>query len=166
VTRWLVGLTLPLLALGLLFPQTARRDAQILVVGLAAVVAFDSSRRLLARLPATTDTVFEGRQRTSGRAELPSHVEQMAEAPTWTSDQLSEGARRAITAVAIGRLLDHHGLSIDDPTHHREIEARVSPALWSMIKPREIDILVDRFRTRPPLPHSYLAPLVAELEAL
>jgi hypothetical protein len=166
VRRWLLGLTVPLLALGLLFPQTARRDAQVLVVALAAVVVADAARRLLDRLPGGSETVFEGRTDSTQRAELPSHVEQIAAAPTWSSELLSEGARRAITAVAIGRLIDHHGLSIDEPEHHAAIESKVSAALWSMIKPLEVDVLADRFRSRPPLRHGYLAPLVAELEAL
>ena len=44
---------------------------------------------------------------------------------------------RRITAVATGRIVDHHHLHIADADDHAEIRQLVSPTLWALVRPPE-----------------------------
>lgn len=137
---------LAFLLAGLLWPQAAEALLRLLLATLAVGFVLVRGHRAMRSVRATerSSSPFD-RDVATRRPPAAPHVLRRLTADLSAADDARRARRTAIprtvrwTVVdeASRRLAEHHGLSLDDPTHHPEIRSLVSEPTWSLIGPRD-----------------------------
>jgi hypothetical protein len=167
---WIVTVAAVLTAVGISSPRVAGRSGQLLLITIGLAVAVVAVQPLFARIEPRRSEPFVPTPPELPRATMPNQMAQIVEAftnrasATENDEFVPTHLLRRITAVALGRIVDHHHLHIGDTDDHPAIRQLVSPTLWALLRPAPPGSTASA--TLPAVPFDELDRLLDELELL
>ena len=138
---WIVTVAAVLTVVGISSPRVAGRSGQLLLIAIGLAVAVVAVQPIFARIEQRRSEPFVPTPPRTPRATMPNQMAQIVDAFTNRASATEHGALvpthllRRITAVATGRIVDHHHLHIGDTDDHPAIRELVSPTLWALLRP-------------------------------
>ncbi|HEX6658564.1 MAG TPA: hypothetical protein VF065_10810 [Ilumatobacter sp.] len=140
---WIVTVAAVLTVVGISSPRVAGRSGQLLLITIGLAIAVVAVQPVFARIEQRRAEPFVPTPPRTPRATMPNQMAQIVDAFTNRTSAGDHGEPvpphllRRITAVATGRIVDHHHLHIGDVDDHPEIRRLVSPTLWALLRPAE-----------------------------
>jgi len=138
---WIITVAAVLTVVGIGSPRVAGRSGQLLLITIGLAIAVVAVQPVLAKLEQRRSEPFVLTPPQTPRATMPNQMAQIVDAFTNRASDTENSAfvptqlLRRITAVATGRLVDHHHLHIGDTDDHPAIRQLVSPTLWALLRP-------------------------------
>lgn len=167
---WIVTVAAVLTVVGIGNPRVAGRSGQLLLITIGLAIAVVAVQPVFARIEQRRSEPFVPTPPRTPRATMPNQMAQIVDAFTNHASATENGAfvpthlLRRITAVATGRIVDHHHLHIGDIDDHPAIQQLVSPTLWALLRPARSG--TNPPSTLPAVPFDDLDRLLDELERL
>ena len=138
---WIVTVAAVLTVVGISSPRVAGRSGQLLLIAIGLAIAVVAVQPIFARIEQRRSEPFAPTPPQTPRATMPNQMAQIVDAftnranATENSGLVPTQLLRRITAVASGRIVDHHHLHIGDADDHPAIRQLVSPTLWALLRP-------------------------------
>jgi hypothetical protein len=167
---WIVTVVAVLTVVGISSPRVAGRSGQLLLITIGLAIAVVAVQPLFAKIEQRRSEPFVPTPPRTPRATMPNQMAQIVDAFTNRASAAEDGGLvpthllRRITAVATGRIVDHHHLHIGDTDDHPAIRQLVSPTLWALLRPAAAGPTTTV--TLPAVPFDDLDRLLDELERL
>jgi hypothetical protein len=167
---WIVTVAVVLTVIGISSPRVAGRSGHLLLITIGLAIAVVAVQPFFAKIEQRRAEPFVPTPPRTPRATMPNQMAQIVDAFTNRTSADDHGGLvpphllRRITAVATGRIVDHHHLHIGDADDHSEIRQLVSPTLWALLRPAEPGSTTAL--TLPTVPFDDLDRLLDELERL
>lgn len=176
---WAVAISVGFVVVGVAWPSGADILLRVLLATLVAgFVGALAYRTIRSVAQPRLRSPFERDQQQSAPAIAPQGLRRLAAELRAANDERSArrvnvpySAQRAVAREAAWRLAEHHGLQLDDPTHHDLIRQLVGADTWKLISPLGTTTGADpvqrgRTRQREPVRMDQLGRILDDLERL
>jgi len=167
---WIVTVAVVLTVIGISSPRVAGRSGHLLLITIGLAIAVVAVQPFFAKIEQRRAEPFVPTPPRTPRATMPNQMAQIVDAFTNRTRAGVNGEfvpphlLRRITAVATGRIVDHHHLHIADVDDQAEIRQLVSPTLWALVRPAQSGSTTAL--TLPTISFDELDRLLDELERL
>lgn len=169
--------SLAFLAAGIAWPQAAEAWLRLLLATLATGFVAGRAYEALRPVSKRQDlySPFDGEAITASPPTAPHALRDLTRELDAADDKrrarrthIPRSVRWTVIDEASRRLAEHHGLSLDEPSHHAGIRALVSAPTWSLIAPSDTEPRTASLPATdgPRVPLSQLGRILDDLEKL